>query len=264
MSDLAVGFSTTYALGSFSGTSIDEDGDFRGAARYSKGVSVEERQVFGGLDDNHTVNTAAELLAMVSALGIQDVKKEDALKLYTEIAMEGAVNKFLGVQGRTHEQVLARLKSKYNFTEAEINSTIRATVAEIVDTEFNKEGMRGGIIPAVVYAQWKQNKIAGGADAVQTVKNVLSNFFINPTSENYQKLTVIRACYRNNRNNNDDQLALFSGVAYTSTLNALSETLRRKIDEYAVANSIALVQRAESDRELFVFSIPYAIGGSGY
>ena len=59
----------------------------------------------------------------------------------------------------------------------------------------------------------------------------------------------------------DKQLALFSAVAYTSTLNALSETLRRKIESDAYANRTALVQRAESDRELFIFSIPYGGGG---
>jgi hypothetical protein len=133
-----VSFSTDYVLRNFPGTSIDEDGDFRGAARYTRGVSIEERQLFGGLDDNHTVNTASELLAMASVLGIQDVKKEDALKLYAEIAMEGSANSFLGKTGTTHGQVLERLKAKYHFTNTEINSAIGAAVAAVVDAEFGQ------------------------------------------------------------------------------------------------------------------------------
>ncbi|MDR0684135.1 MAG: hypothetical protein LBF83_03305 [Spirochaetaceae bacterium] len=75
---------------------------------------------------------------MASVLGIQDDRKEDALKLYVEIAMEGATNKFLGVTGTTHEQVLARLKGKYNFTQKEITDAVYATIAEVVAAEFNK------------------------------------------------------------------------------------------------------------------------------
>jgi hypothetical protein len=131
------GFSTGYVLDNFPGTSVD-DGRFSGTVRYTRGVSIEERQVFGGLDDNHTVNTATELLAMASVLGIQDVRKEDALKLYTEISMENATNSFLGVTGTTHSQVLERLKNKYNFTQDEITGAIRATVAQVVDAEFGK------------------------------------------------------------------------------------------------------------------------------
>jgi hypothetical protein len=137
-SGAAASFSTGYVLSSFSGTSIDEDGYCRGAVKYSRGVPVEERRVFGGLDDDHTISTASELLAMASVLGIQDVKKEDALKLYAEIAMEGAANSFLGVTGTTHSQVLERLRGKYNFTQAEINGAIRDTVAAVVDEKFNR------------------------------------------------------------------------------------------------------------------------------
>jgi hypothetical protein len=133
-------FSTDYVPSHFTGVTINECGDLVGATRLIRGASasLEEKQVYGGLDGNKSVDTATELLAMASVLGIQDVKKEDALKLYVEIAMEGAANSFLGVTGTTHSQVLERLRGKYNFTQKEITDAIRATVAAAVDAEFNK------------------------------------------------------------------------------------------------------------------------------
>ena len=161
-----VSFSTGYVVANYDGVRV-EDGRARGAVLdYTDDISLEDERLFGNLDGNRVITRPDELIAATAVLNIKKVAPADALKVYTEIAMEGATNKFLGVTGTTHEQVLARLKGKYNFTETEINTAIRATIAEIVDTEFNKEGMRGGIVPAVVYAQWKQNKIAGGADAL--------------------------------------------------------------------------------------------------
>jgi hypothetical protein len=81
-----------------------------------------------------------KLLTMASVLEIQDIKKEDALKVYAEIAMENAANSFLGVTGTTHSQVLERLHGKYNFTQAEITGAIRSVVSDVVDAEFNKVG----------------------------------------------------------------------------------------------------------------------------
>jgi opacity protein-like surface antigen len=132
-------FSTGYVLSNFPETSV-EDGWLRGArgiVQEAK-LSNDERRMWGGLGNSRDIDTSAELLAMASVLGIQDVKKEDALKLYAEIAMEGAANSFLNVTGTTHSQVLERLNTKYNFTQAEINGTIRDTVAAVVDAEFGK------------------------------------------------------------------------------------------------------------------------------
>jgi hypothetical protein len=133
-------FSKEYVPAHFTGVSINEYGSLVGATRLirSTSASIEEKQLYGNLDGDSLINTASELLAMASVLGIQDVKKEDALKLYAEIAMEGAANSFLGVTGTTHSQVLERLRGKYNFTQAEITDAIRATVAATVIEEFSK------------------------------------------------------------------------------------------------------------------------------
>jgi hypothetical protein len=71
-------------------------------------------------------------------LNIKEVVPADALKVYAEIAMEGAANSFLGVTGTMHSQVLERLRGKYNFTQKEISDAIKQTVAAAVDAEFNK------------------------------------------------------------------------------------------------------------------------------
>jgi hypothetical protein len=93
-------FSTGYVLNKFPETSV-EDGWLRGARGIVQeaNLSNDERRIWGGLGNSRDIDTASELLAMASVLGIQDVKKEDALKLYAEIAMEGAANSFLGATG---------------------------------------------------------------------------------------------------------------------------------------------------------------------
>jgi hypothetical protein len=181
--------------------------------------------------------------------------------------MEIVVNRFLGNSAALakYENWLKTVCDKNNVTRAEVESFYRqnigALIAAVVDEEFNK-GMRGGIIPAAVYAQWKKDKIANGADALQIIKDCISNFYIDPTKENYEKLLVIEACYGENSLRFDDELALFAARSYTSVLNLLNETIATKIDVDTRGSKRAeLAQSAKSNSELFVFSVRYTPGG---
>jgi hypothetical protein len=130
-------FSAGYVVKNYTGVRV-EDGTARGATRYTDDISFEDEKLFGGLDGGKAINKPHELIAATAVLNIKEVVPADALKVYAEIAMEGAANSFLGVTGTTHGQVLERLRGKYNFTQAEINGAVRETVAAVVDAEFNK------------------------------------------------------------------------------------------------------------------------------
>jgi hypothetical protein len=132
-----VGFSTGYVVANYDGVRV-ENGKTRGELKYTDDISIEDEELFGGLDGGFDINKPHELIAATAVLNIKEVVPADALKVYVEIAMEGAANSFLGVTGTTHSQVLERLRGKYNFTQKEISDAIKQTVAAAVDAEFNK------------------------------------------------------------------------------------------------------------------------------
>jgi opacity protein-like surface antigen len=247
-------FSTGYVLTHYEGVTINEYGKLVGATRLIRNLStsIEERQVYGSLNGDERVNTASELLAMASVLGIQDVKKEDALKLYAEIAMEGAANSFLGVTGTTHSQVLERLRGKYNFTQAEIAGAIRATVAAVVEEKLNES--RNGYVPAEVYAQWKK---VGAGDAQALLVDAITRFYLEPTQANFRGLVEIYA-RQYELTLNDDLFARTGEDTFTSILLALNASLKEKV----VLTGLGLnVEVARLDPRYKVFSTPYATGG---
>jgi hypothetical protein len=151
--------------------------------------------------------------------------------------------------------MLKFISDKNGVTRAEIENHLRAGIAEMVDTEFNK-GMRGGVIPVAVYAQWIKDRVANGVDAMQILKNCIGDFFVNPTKENYDRLVIIDACYEENLLKSD-QLAYLASSAYYRTMSSLSDDIYRKIEDASHNNRAVLVRVAKSSDELFVFSVRY-------
>jgi hypothetical protein len=136
-------FSQDYVLRNFPETAI-EDNKIRNVAKYDEEVfgytaTDEEYSILsslGGAKD--IIDMSTELAASAAILNIRSVEPQDALKIYTEIAMENAVNSFLGITGTTHAEVLSRLKAKYNFTDRQILGAIENAVRSEVDAQFNK------------------------------------------------------------------------------------------------------------------------------
>jgi hypothetical protein len=173
-------FSQSYAMRNFSGITIG-DNKIRGVARYDEEVfgyteTDEQYNLLGSMGGlPNVIDMSTELVASTAILNIRPVEPQDALKVYVEIAMEGAVNKFLGVQGRTHEQVLARLKGKYNFTEAEITSAIRTTIAAEVDKQFKNTQLPPG--------------------EIQAIKDILVAFFVRPNTGTFNATRDVSFIY---------------------------------------------------------------------
>jgi hypothetical protein len=133
----AASFSEKYVVENYAGVRV-ENGTARGATRYTDDISFEDEKLFGGLNGGGVINKPNELIAATAVLNIKEVAPVDALKVYAEITMEGAVKSFLGVTGTTHGQVLERLRGKYHFTDSQIAGAIHDTVAAVVDAEFSK------------------------------------------------------------------------------------------------------------------------------
>jgi hypothetical protein len=255
-------FSTGYVPSHFTGVTINEYGDLVGATKLIKksSATLEEKQIYGGLDGNGLINTTAELLAMASVLGIQEVKQEDALKLYAEIAMEGAINKFLGVTGTTHDQVLDLLKATYNFTDSQIAGAIHAVIDPVVDKYYNKRELYN-ITPSAVYAEWKRNGVSHGLDGLQIVKDKFTAFYLSPTKENFAALRGIFASYRETEEKYSDPLAFEAGNAFSNTVEKLNYSLWDTMIHNSRSASAAIADAGPAGRDLGIFSLRYTPTG---
>ncbi|MDR1637508.1 MAG: hypothetical protein LBR93_09225, partial [Treponema sp.] len=109
-------FCQDYVLRNFPKTAI-EDNKIRNVAKYDEEVfgytaTDEEYSMLGSIGGvENLIDRATELAASAAILNIRPVEPQDALKIYTEIAMESTANSFLGITGATHAEVLSRLKA---------------------------------------------------------------------------------------------------------------------------------------------------------
>jgi hypothetical protein len=219
-------FSQSYVLKNFEKVST-VDGRIQGVSRYDDEVygytaDDQEYNIFSGLSGNDAaIDMTTELVAAAAVLNIHPVEPADALKAYVEIAMEGAVNQFLGVTGTTHSEVLARLQSKYNYSQSQINSAIKQSVSETVDTEFKKT--RGGYVPFDVYAN------AGHGAVITSIKDILTAFFLNPNNTTYSAVWAVLDHY-GNQIRQGSNFASYAGEAFFQTVVSLNPELARKID----------------------------------
>jgi hypothetical protein len=139
-------FSQEYVLKNFEKVSI-ADGKIRRVSAYNsdikKSIPESDFNVFAGLGGaNTTIDMTTELVAAAAVLNIRPVEPQDALKAYAEIAIEGAVNRYLNVTGTTHKEVLDRLQAKYKFSQSQTDGAIRQYVSAEVDAQFNRVGFR--------------------------------------------------------------------------------------------------------------------------
>jgi hypothetical protein len=249
----AQSFSTDYVIKNFAGTRIAESGALVGGIKYVKGVSQQDKQIFGGLGRSGMIDTPAELISMSAVLNIQPVEPQDALKVYAEIAIEGAVNQYLGVTGTTHKEVLDRLQTKYKFSQNQIDNAIKQYILDAVNTEFAKT--RNSYRPATIYADWKQR---GFGDAIGTVTDVLSEFFKNPSLRNYEAVRGIVARQANLVSTRGDMFAgNASYVAIYAVIRFLAPALADNLNEEVRPGTSLALAKVPDDPRLNVFSMPY-------
>jgi hypothetical protein len=243
--------------------------------KYSRKASTEDHDRIAALGGEYLdgVDTPLEIALLSTCAGVVDVRPVEAsrilgnakqadLKLGAAVLQEAQVLRFLGnmdAVGR-HEGILKFITDRGNVTRAEIESYYRqgigASVAEAVNTKFNEDYF--GFIAASVYADWKAKGVAGGVDAVALMKETLTNFYIEPTQDNYRKLVGIDARLYKLATEQKDEFARSVSVSFIGLLENLNAELARKsaTDARNKANA-----NYPADSRFDVFSTPYATGG---
>jgi tetratricopeptide (TPR) repeat protein len=172
--------------------------------------------------------------------------------------MEITINRFLGKADvvTAYENRLKTVCDKSGVTRAEVEAFYRqnigALIAGVVDEEFNEDHF--GFVAASVYADWKAKSVAGGVDAIALMKETLTNFYIEPTQDNYRKLVGIDARLYKLATEQKDEFARSVSVSFAGILGNLNGELESKssADIHNKANA-----NYPADSRFDVFSTPY-------
>jgi len=244
-------------------------------SKYTRVASDEDLEriaALAGRDDE--IDTALEIALLSSAAGVVNVRpveatqmlgtpRQEQLKLGAALIQEISIMRFLGntaAVGRLEAELKYRI-DRGNVTRAEIETFyrngIRKLVSDIVDEEFGKPG-RDNIIPSRVYATWKTKGIAQGVDAIELIKETLTNFFLDSTRVNYEKVCGIRARYIVTL----DSMSLSANDDLSNTIRVLGgEPLINKLMADVTYDSAVTLAKIPPDSRFNVFSVPYGVGG---
>lgn len=127
-------------------------------------------------------------------------------------------NQTITINGNTFDDLLKEMrtgKNKSDFNQEMINDI----------TTINS------IMPAVVYANWKQKGVAGGVDALELITETLTNFYLDPTRANYEKIVGIYAKYLLMSSSENNELFVQSALySYNSVLRVLNNTIANNVN----------------------------------
>jgi hypothetical protein len=189
-------------------------------------------------------------------------------QLGAAVFQEIQILRFLGDTAAVnrHEAVLQFITGRGNATRAEIEAfyrnNVRALIEGVVDEEFNKPG-RDNIIPARVYAAWMSRGVAQGTDAMALIKDTLTNFFLDPTQVNYERVRGIYARYAFLTSQGGDPMAYSCYDNLTDTIKMLGgDSLINKLTTEVTYSNAGTLARVPNDPRLNVFSVPYTVGGA--
>jgi hypothetical protein len=113
-----------------------------------------------------------------------------------------------------------------------------------------------GYIPAVVYGGWVEKRMTK-IDAVQLAANTVANFYLNPTSANYDLLVGVFGLFSRSRDTYDP-LAEAGHRAFRATLNELNKSISDKAYGESSVRGTALARAAQArNPDYSIFTIPY-------
>jgi hypothetical protein len=110
------------------------------------------------------------------------------------------------------------------------------------------------LIPAVIYGSWVEKKITN-IDAVQLAADTIANFYISPTSANYDLLVGVFGLFNRKV---EDPVAKAGLEAYRDAIVALNEPLGRKADTDGLNKGTVLARDARAyNPDYAIFATPY-------
>ncbi|GBR74756.1 hypothetical protein NO1_1881 [Candidatus Termititenax aidoneus] len=121
---------------------------------------------------------------------------------------------------------------------------------------------KAGYIPAVVYDNW-QIGITNGVNGLALVKETITNFYLNPTQNNYRALLGIFSRYAFLTSSIQDPFAEAADWSLSRTMSTLNHSVYSKIVDDLAHSDIRALARIPADSRYNVFSIPAGIGGGG-
>jgi hypothetical protein len=113
---------------------------------------------------------------------------------------------------------------------------------------------KAGYIPATVYADWQTR---GTANGVALVKETITNFYLNPTQDNYKTLLGIFSRYASLTSSVQDPFAEAADWSLSRTISTLNDSVYSKIVDDLAHSDIRALARIPNDPRYDVFSIPY-------
>jgi hypothetical protein len=115
---------------------------------------------------------------------------------------------------------------------------------------------QAALIPAVVYGNWTPL----GVNALDLVKETLTNFYLNPSQPTYSRVQEIYARYMDLRANYRDTLAPEAIESYLRSVQDLSPELLRRLQSDVRPETYLQFVRNTTDRRYNVFSTIYTTG----
>ena len=186
-------------------------------------------------------------------------------QLGAAVFQEIQVLRFLGDTAAVnrHEAVLQYITGRGNATRAEIETfyrnNIRGLVSQVVDEEFSKAG-QDGIVPTQVYANWERQRLVvvngRSVNGTELIKQVLGEFFLNPTETNYTRVRGISA--RIGAGDLRNSFNITVSRAWRNMLASISPELESRIrNSFDGIQSVYDAAQQPNDPAFRIFEIPY-------
>jgi DNA-binding beta-propeller fold protein YncE len=162
------------------------------------------------------------------------------------------------------KQYLLSYSGAYTKNETRIltATSIEALLAEMrkTRTDFDETGIQAvreqaALIPAVVYAYWRDKLHAG--DALALVKRSITNFYITPSQDNYRVLLGISGRYIMRRRLFDDPLAGKAERSLQRTIYSIHPALGSKFVTDLTYGDAREFVKYPANPEYDIFSTPY-------
>jgi hypothetical protein len=133
-------------------------------------------------------------------------------------------------------------------------SSVMSRSSDFSATAYNEVEAQAELIPAVVYADRKARGVAGGVDALALIKESITNFYINPTNENYNVLPGIKARFLMNDGLTYGSFNFFANICFQLVLEALSSEIANRASRAMLQGNTPALARYPADPRYDVFS----------